>query len=114
MWEPNMRESRRERALRLLLEQQAFINKCGGDLAGYIRKYGDPGVPPLDENGQPRTVRLPAGELIGLTKVPGEPGTYYLPHSGNGGTAIWEADTAELRRLEEEARQWRIGGIRSS
>jgi hypothetical protein len=58
---------------RLAVEnQRKFIEECGGDLAGYIARYGDPGV--LTSKGKPMY--------------------------GNGGTAIYNADLAELKRLE--------------
>lgn len=84
--------------------QQKWIRDCGESLAGYIRRYGDPGVPPLDENGLPGTFVFPNGKSCGLVPVPNIPDTFYLPHYGNGGTAIWEADTNELGRIESELR----------
>ena len=59
--------------------QKKWIEDCGGDLQGYIAKYGDPGVPKA--NGKKM--------------------------SGDGGTAIYNADLAGLKRAEaflEQAR----------
>lgn len=100
------RKSRRERLLEQHAEQQAWIEKCGGTLAGYIRHYGDPGVPPLDEDGEPKTItcRPELATRLNLVPVPNKPGYYFSPHYGDGGTKIWEADTSCLRGIENELR----------
>ena len=94
------RETRRERLLRQLNEQRKWIDDNGRTLAGYIRKYGDPGIPPLDEYGQPEMFAAP--EDLGFEPVPGLPGNYYMPHFGDGGTAIYKADVGRLRGIEAE------------
>jgi hypothetical protein len=60
---------------RLVEEQKQWIAHHGSDLAGYILRYGDPGV--VTENGTPMV--------------------------GEGGTAIYNADIANLQRLEKLA-----------
>jgi hypothetical protein len=70
----DQRESRQSWLLARVDEQRTWIAQCGGDLAGYIRHYGDPGLERC---------------------------------YGDGGTAIYRADMAELERLERDA------GIRS-
>ncbi len=55
-------------------DQLKWIEECGGDLAGYIAKYGDPGVP--REDGRPML--------------------------GDGGALIYKADTDRLRQIEAE------------
>lgn len=57
---------------RLVAEQKQSIDKLGGTLTAYIELYGDPDVPTRE------------GKKM----------------FGNGGTAIWEADNAALRRYE--------------
>lgn len=101
---------RRTRLQMQIHEQQAWIERCGGSLAGYIHNYGDPGVPPCDENGESRTFVCPEDLAVALSlvPVPNKPGSYFMPHSGNGGTAIWEADTSHLRGLENELRLCRL------
>ena len=56
----------------MLVEQRNWIKEHGETLAGYIRRYGDPGI------------SCSNGRLM----------------CGNGGTAIYNADIAELRRIE--------------
>ncbi len=56
-----------------LQRQKEWIKSCGGDLSGYILNYGDPGV--LTADGKPMF--------------------------GDGGTMIYQADMAALRRDEE-------------
>ena len=69
-------ETRREALLREIAEQKRWIADHGGSLEGYIRLYGDPGVPSVDANDD--------------------------VHFGDGGTAIWNADNVHLRQLESE------------
>lgn len=90
-----------------IAQQRAWIAKCGGDLAGYIANYGDPGVPPVDQHGTPQTFKLtPEQEAIFdegyLSPVPGVPGSFYKPHFGDGGTAIYNADKNALERFQAE------------
>ena len=40
---------------RQISEQRQWILACGGSRQGYIAKYGDPGVPPL-EDGTPKVL----------------------------------------------------------
>jgi hypothetical protein len=66
-------------ALRLagqIREQREWIDKCGGDLAGYVARYGDSNAP--------------------YGKSVAEGGRY-----GNGGQAIYEADMSTLDQLLE-------------
>ena len=65
----------RELYLDLLKHQRQWIAEHGGDLAGYIARYGDSPVPNAN----------------GGTPGPGD------------GTAIYNADMAELHRIEERA-----------
>jgi hypothetical protein len=60
-------ETRRAFLERQVAEQRAWIQRCGGDLHGYITHYGDPGLERC---------------------------------YGNGGTQIYQADKAELEKLE--------------
>jgi hypothetical protein len=85
-------------------DQQAWLAKHGGDRAGYIRHYGDPGIAPCDENGNAKTVSLPAelAEKFGLRPVPQAPGCYYQEMFGCGGTAIYRADKDCLDGLLRE------------
>ena len=86
-------------------EQRAWIVKCGGDLLGYIANYGDPGISPLDENGHPKTCVIPSHEVELIKRfvpVPNAPDTFFIPHRGNGGTAIFEADSQQLEIWEQE------------
>lgn len=62
-----------------LSQQRAWIESCGGSLAGYVARYGDPGVPTAKGK----------------------------PMYGNGGTAIYNADLAALRRIEEKLSRFR-------
>lgn len=90
-----------------IAEQEGWINRCGGNLAGYIARYGDPGVPPVDANGVPFTLCLTAEQQklfpVGyLTPVPGKPNTFYHYHTGDGGTAIYNADCNRLLTWQQE------------
>jgi hypothetical protein len=119
-----MRADKRIQWLReQVAEQRAWITKCGGDLTGYIANYGDPGVPPINpKTGRKRIFvlkleddrlfrpRVNAGLLTraamedwpdGVDWEHGEQ-CFYAPHSGNGGTAIYEADQNHLDVLERE------------
>lgn len=64
----------REQLLQSIRDQRDWIEEHGGDLPGYIKRYGDPGV--LRDNGKPMY--------------------------GDGGTKIYEADTSALRKMEVE------------
>jgi hypothetical protein len=89
-------------------EQRQWIARCGGDLAGYIAKYGDPGVAPLDEKGYPKIVKLTPEQAVLIqdgVPVPGQPGHYYGSHSGDGGTLIYHADASRLEQFESELRR---------
>jgi len=99
--------TRKDRIVRQILDQLKWIEQCGGTLLGYIAKYGDPGVPPLDENGQPKILTLGPNQAHlrpCFVPVPGTTDRFYHPHSGNGGTAIYRADMAELHKLETQLR----------
>ena len=99
--------TRKQKIIDQILSQMAWIEQCGGTLLGYIANYGDPGIPPLDENRQPKTLTLGPKEAhlrSCFEPVPGTTDEFYHPHSGNGGTAIYKADMGELRRLETLAR----------
>jgi hypothetical protein len=64
-----------------LKRQEEWIEQCGGDLAGYIARYGDPNVPA--EDGKPMY--------------------------GDGGTLIYEADQIALRNIQrdfDKAKKW--------
>lgn len=91
--------------LKQVEEQRAWIAKCGGNLLGYIAAYGDPDIPPLDENGHPKTCVIPSHEtelIKRFVPVPNVPDTFFIPHRGNGGTAIFEADSRQLEIWEQE------------
>jgi hypothetical protein len=99
-------KARRQRLIGELAQQLLWIEQCGKTLAGYIRNYGDPGIPPMGPDG-PKMVTLKPHEshlADMLVPVPNKQNTFYHPYSGNGGTAIYRADLAELRRLERECR----------
>jgi hypothetical protein len=64
--------ARQARLEEMVADQEKWIKDCGGTLQGYIEAYGDPGVP--RKNGKPM--------------------------AGNGGTAIYNADIAQLERLK--------------
>lgn len=88
--------------------QKQWIDRCGGNLTGYIEHYGDPGMPPL-EDGQPKTFLIPAdkADIVRdhLEKVSGYIGPdilVYARHYGNGGTAIYDADIQRLASLEAD------------
>ncbi len=86
-------------------EQEIWIERCGGSLVGYIAHYGDPGVPPLDSHGTPLTFKLTEEQqklFDDLQCVPGLPGTFYKKHSGDGGTAIYNADYNRLLSFQRE------------
>lgn len=90
-----------------IVRQRAWIEKCGGTLAGYIAAYGDPGVPPLNPDGAFASFALPEDKqhlfpLGMLTPVPDQPGRFYKRHFGDGGTAIYKADTDHLAVMEAE------------
>ena len=79
-------------------EQQKWIDRCGGSLSGYIENYGDPGIPPL-ENGKPKTHTIPQDKqhlFDDYERVPGTTDQFYARHSGDGGTAIYNADYNRL------------------
>jgi len=85
-------------------EQRKWIDRCGGSLAGYIENYGDPGIPPL-KDGQPKIHVIPHDKMYlfyDYEKVPGTTNQVYAKHSGDGGTAIYKADTDRLDSWEKE------------
>ena len=61
-------------------DQRQWIQNCGGTLEGYRKRYGDPGFP----------VPIGDGKQTGM--------------SGEGGTAIYNADIRALERLEAALR----------
>ena len=89
-------------------EQCAWIERCGGDLAGYVRHYGDPGVPPIDpKTGMQKCILLPferASTELGLKRIEQtDDGVMYeAPHFGDGGTLIFKADKDRLDIWERE------------
>jgi hypothetical protein len=85
-------------------DQREWIDRHGGDLAGYIRYYGDPGIAPCDKNGNAETITCPddLARECGLRPVPDAPGCYYKEHFGSGGTLIFQADIDCLLRYERE------------
>lgn len=94
-------------------EQRAWINKCGGDLTGYIEHYGDPDRAPLDRHGNCQTFTLTAEQAAlfdegYLRPVPNAQGSYYAPMFGSGGTAIYEADASRLASWERELAEWEL------
>ena len=100
-----MAQTKYEKLQHRLAEQLVWMDQCGENLSGYIDHYGDPGVPPVDKDGTPRTVTIPPDvkEIRDrLIPVPGSEDLFYVPHLGDGGTAIWEADHNHLRQLEQE------------
>jgi hypothetical protein len=91
-------------------QQKEWIGRCGGDLAGYIANYGDPGVPPLDSNGKPAVFEVPADKVSlfsNYKRLPEAEQTnpgfvkIYKKHCGDGGTAIYKADSDSLAILEK-------------
>jgi hypothetical protein len=115
------KERKIERLAREVQEQRAWIERCGGSLAGYINHYGDPGIPPLNDEGKPKTITVKPQEVClfegRLEPVPDRPCCFFANHYGNGGTAIFEADHNRLvaleadyervRRQEPLGRRWR-------
>lgn len=93
-----------DRLLAEISSQEKWIASCGGSLAGYIRRYGDPGIPPLNDDGSPKIISCPVDVAlsVGLEPVPERTGEYYAPYFGSGGTAIWEADNNYLRQLTQQ------------
>jgi hypothetical protein len=100
-----------------IASQTAWIKQCGGDHAGYEDRYGNPGLPPKDLQGEnpPETRHLPfrttkripkdhqncVADLKPVFDTPDNE-FFYLPHLGHGGTAIFEADTNRLRIWQQE------------
>jgi hypothetical protein len=86
-------------------EQRKWIEQCGGDHAGYIANYGDPGVPPL-EDGKPKILSIKPCDVHlfegRFEPVLDQPNCFFARHSGNGGTAIYKADHDHLVGLETE------------
>lgn len=88
-------------------EQETWIKRCGGNLAGYIANYGDPGIPPL-ENGKPKVLTVPLDKsdlFTDFVRAPGGTATsiaLYAKHSGDGGTAIFKADYNRLISWRQE------------
>ena len=73
------RRMNRAQLAKEIKSQRQWIEEHGGDLAGYIARYGDPGHP-IDRYAAT--------------------GGYY----GAGGTAIYQADAEVLRALEADFR----------
>jgi hypothetical protein len=95
-----------------IARQRAWINEHGGDLQGYIARYGDPDRAPLD-GGQERIIGVPLELADDLRRVPGisiNQGTVpcYAPMFGCGGTAIYDADKATLDSLERQLAKWEL------
>jgi len=86
-------------------EQQKWIDRCGGNLTGYIEYYGDPGVPPL-KDGKTHILTVPENKqhFIENThkRVPGTTDQFYANHYGDGGTKIYEADYNRLMQWKQE------------
>lgn len=84
--------------------QKHWIDLHGGNLTGYIERYGDPGIPPL-KNGQPMTILIDKADqhlVPDLKRVEGTEDEFYAPHIGDGGTAIYNADLCRLQTWERE------------
>lgn len=83
-----------------ITEQKKWIDRCGGNLSGYIDNYGDPGIPPL-KDGIPHILTVPANKQHFIenshARVPGTDDQFYANHSGDGGTKIYEADFNRLK-----------------
>lgn len=71
--QPKIRIGSREWWAQREREQIRWIEQCGNDQAGYIANYGDPGCSRADGR----------------------------PMAGEGGTAIFKADMAELHRIQK-------------
>jgi hypothetical protein len=88
-----------------IARQKEWIDRHGGDLAGYVARYGDPGRHPLGPDGLPRAITVAAGDralLPDLERVPGTEDRFYAAHFGDGGTAIYQADSNQLSVLQRE------------
>jgi len=103
-----MAATRKQRISKLLVrikDQRKWVERCGGCLSGYIETYGDPGIPPIID-GKPQIISVPQKHVNifpdKLVPVKGAENLFYAPHIGDGGTAIWEADSAALRVYEDE------------
>jgi hypothetical protein len=98
-------QSRISKLLRLIAEQRDFINRCGGSLSGYIKRYGDEGIPPCDEDGNSVIINVRPCDIHlfdGHEPVPGVVNAFYARHYGDGGSAIFKADNDRLKQLEFE------------
>lgn len=106
----HLKKSKADFLINRVLEQRQWVESHrranGGTLQGYIDRYGDPGVPPKDEEGLPRLVKMPESlaarfeyKLSGLSS---DGPLYYQKMHGNGGTAIFKADTDALKQYEVE------------
>lgn len=85
-------------------QQRQWLERCGGDLAGYIASYGDPGVPPL-EDGEPKILSIKPCDVYlfaDFTPVPDRPNHFFARHFGDGGSAIYKADHDRLVSLETQ------------
>lgn len=92
-------------------QQKEWIDRCGSNLTGYIANYGDPGNPPLNKDGTPKIIVIPQEKqslVSTLARVPNTPDQFYFPHSGDGGTAIYNADYWRLRKWEIELNDLQI------
>lgn len=86
-------------------EQKDWINRCGGNLSGYIAHYGDPGTPPLDEHGDYKVITVPVEKqylIPDYERVPETTDKFYAGCYGEGGTKIYEADYGRLVSWQNE------------
>lgn len=91
-------------------DQRAWIERCGGDLAGYIAHYGDPGIPPM-KDGKPQIITIPEKDhhlVRDLARVPGTTNQFYSPMYGAGGTLIYQADKNRLDAIVRELSEYHI------
>lgn len=91
-------------------EQKKWIERCGGNLEGYIANYGDPGVPPM-KDGKPHIITVPEGKQHFFEqhkRVPGTTDQFYANHYGAGGTLIYEADYNRLLQWQRELSETEI------
>lgn len=99
------RKTKAESLREAIIQQRKWIERCGGDLAGYIANYGDPGIPPVDEDGNRKVIEAKPGDVrlfSGYEPVPGRPNCFFAKHTGNGGSAIYKADYDRLVSFETE------------
>jgi hypothetical protein len=97
---------RREKLLKAIDDQEKWMKSCGGDLGGYIEKYGDPNKSPMVD-GRPKTFITSSDKVsmfleASFQQVIGKENEFYSKMYGLGGTKIYEADFQYLKRLESE------------